>query len=92
MTCDDVVVYWGTTPKSHQGQIKVISRSNWYKNVICFTFTDLKLMCGAGKYSVHTFFIAYHLDTHLNGFWGIFSPVGVNTLLVFLLSHPFPNA
>ena len=50
MTCVDVVVQRGTTTRSHQGQIKVISRSNWYKNVICFTFTDFELMCGAGKY------------------------------------------
>ena len=83
MTCDDVVVYWGTTPKSHQGQIKVISRSNRYKNVICFTFTDLKLICGAGKYSVHTFFIAPQW------FLGHFQPGGGKYPLSIPLITPF---
>ena len=66
-----------------------MSRSNWYKNVFFFTFTDLKLMCGAGKYSVHSFFIAFYLDTHLNGFLGHFQPGGGKYPLSIPLITPF---
>ena len=34
--------------------------------------------------------VAYHLDKHLNGFWGIFSPVGLNTTCYSFYHTLFP--
>ena len=94
MTCDDGVVQRGTTPRSHQSQIKVNSRSNWHKNV--FFLLPILNSCVVQE-SIKNDFCSHILSRvpfkHASQ-WvlGHFQLGGGNYPLVFFLSHPFPNA
>ena len=92
----DVVLHWGTTPRSLKGHLKVTARSNWQKTWFCGFFINSKPIWGAGEYNKWIWLSIYYWSGTISpritrGLYAI-STLGVITPLVFPLSHPFPKA
>ena len=90
MTWAGAVLYWGTTPRSPQGHLKVTAvKGQTEKTPMISSFLSIlsnpfgvQVSSLLQMTAVDTFFVGYHFTTHRKGFACNFS-LGVITPLVF---------